>query len=121
MLEGFKNFLMRGNIVDLAVAVIIGTAFGAVITSLTTDIITPIIGMIGGTPDFSSVKIGAIGIGKFINAIIDFVIKAGAVYFLVVIPMNAAMARLKKPEAPAVPVGPTQEELLVQIRDLLKK
>jgi large conductance mechanosensitive channel len=121
MLEGFKNFLMRGNIVDLAVAVIIGAAFGTVVTSLTEDVITPIIGMIGGTPDFSAIKIGGINIGKFINALIGFVIKAGAVYFMVVVPMNAAMARMKKPEAPAAPAGPTQEELLVQIRDLLKK
>lgn len=121
MLEGFKNFLMRGNIVDLAVAVIIGAAFGAVVGSLTEDVITPIIGMIGGAPDFSAIKIGGINIGKFINAVIKFVITAGAVYFMVVVPMTAAMARMKKPEAPAVPAGPTQEELLVQIRDLLKK
>ena len=131
MLEGFKNFLMRGNIVDLAVAVIIGAAFGAVVDSIVKDIVTPIIGLIGGQPDFGAICIGTydsvkkscggIGIGNFINALISFVIKAAAVYFIVVVPMNAAMARLKKPEAPAAPVGPTQEELLVQIRDLLKK
>lgn len=121
MIEGFKNFLMRGNIVDLAVAVIIGAAFGAVVDSIVKDIITPIIGMIGGQPDFSSIKLGAIGIGNFINTIISFVIKAAAVYFIVVLPMNAVMARMKKVEAPAAPAGPTQEELLAQIRDLLKK
>ncbi len=130
MLEGFKNFLMRGNIVDLAVAVIIGAAFGAVIESLTKDIITPLIGLIGGQPDFSAICIGTInakgvcggiGIGNFLNALISFVIKAAAVYFVVVLPMNAVMARMKKPEVLAVPTGPTQEELLVQIRDLLKK
>ncbi len=133
MLEGFKNFLMRGNVVDLAVGVIIGAAFGAVVDSIVKDVITPIIGMIGGQPDFSAICLGTvsvvkgvnvcagIGIGNFINTIISFVIKAAAVYFIVVVPMNAAMARMKKPEAPAVPAGPTQEELLVQIRDLLKK
>jgi large conductance mechanosensitive channel len=131
MLEGFKNFLMRGNVVDLAVGVIIGAAFGAVVDSIVKDVITPIIGMIGGQPDFSAICIGTydsvkkscggIGIGNFINALISFVIKAAAVYFIVVVPMNAAMARMKKPEAPAAPAGPTQEELLVQIRDLLKK
>jgi large conductance mechanosensitive channel len=133
MLEGFKNFLMRGNVVDLAVGVIIGAAFGAVVDSIVKDVITPIIGMIGGQPDFSAICLGTvsvvkganvcagIGIGNFINALISFVIKAAAVYFIVVVPMNAAMARMKKPEAPAAPAGPTQEELLVQIRDLLKK
>jgi large conductance mechanosensitive channel len=121
MLEGFKNFLMRGNVVDLAVGVIIGAAFGGVVDSLVKDVITPIIGMIGGQSDFSAIKLGGIGIGSFINAIVSFVIKAAAVYFIVVVPMNAAMARMKKPEAPAAPAGPTQEELLVQIRDLLKK
>ncbi len=133
MLEGFKNFLLRGNVVDLAVGVIIGAAFGAVVDSLVKDVITPLIGMIGGQPDFSSICLGTVnvvkgvnvcagvGIGSFINAIIGFIIKAAAVYFIVVVPMNAAMARMKKPEALAVPAGPTQEELLVQIRDLLKK
>ena len=130
MLEGFKNFLLRGNVVDLAVGVIIGAAFGLVVDSLVKDVITPMIGLIGGQPDFSSICLGTInakgvcggiGIGNFINALIGFVIKATAVYFIVVVPMNAAMARLKKPEAPAVPAGPTQEELLMQIRDLLKK
>ncbi len=133
MLEGFKNFLLRGNVVDLAVGVIIGAAFGAVVDSIVKDVITPIIGMIGGQPDFSAICLGTlkdvagksvcngIGIGNFINALISFIIKAAAVYFIVVVPMNAAMARMKKTEAPAAPASPTQEELLVQIRDLLKK
>ena len=133
MIEGFKNFLMRGNVVDLAVGVIIGAAFGAVVDSIVKDIITPIIGLIGGQPDFSAICLGTIkevagknvcngvGIGNFINTLISFIIKAAAVYFIVVVPMNAAMARLKKPEPIAPPTGPTQEELLMQIRDLLKK
>jgi large conductance mechanosensitive channel len=121
MLEGFKNFILRGNVVDLAVGVIIGAAFGAVVDSLVKDVITPIIGAIGGTPDFSSIKLGAINIGSFINAIVAFLIKAAALYFIVVMPMSRMMAMLKKPEAPAAPVVPDDVKLLGEIRDLLAR
>jgi large conductance mechanosensitive channel len=125
MLEGFKNFLMRGNVVDLAVGVIIGGAFGAITASLVADVFTPLLGMIFGVHDFSSIVFGAgadgkggVMIGKFINAIINFIMVAGAVYFFVVVPMNA----MKKPEALAAPAGPTPDQaLLSEIRDLLKK
>jgi large conductance mechanosensitive channel len=125
MLEGFKNFLMRGNVVDLAVGVIIGGAFGAITASLVADVFTPLLGMLFGTPDFSSIAIGAgadgkggIQIGKFINSVVNFVMVAGAVYFFIVTPMNA----MKKPEAPAAPAAPTPDQvLLTEIRDLLKK
>jgi large conductance mechanosensitive channel len=116
MLKGFREFIARGNIVDLATAVIIGVAFGAIVDSLVKDIITPIIGMLGGQPDFSSIKIGSIGIGNFINAVISFLIKAGAVYFLIVIPFN----RFAKKLVVAPPPSPS-ETYLKEIRDLLAK
>ncbi len=103
MLSGFKNFLMRGNVVDLAVGVIIGGAFGAVVASLTKDVLTPFIAAIVGQPDFSAVKIqlgsSAINIGNFINAIVAFLIVAAAIYFFVVMPMNALTSRMTKPAA----------------------
>ena len=120
MIAGFRNFILKGNIVDLAVAVIIGAAFGAVVDSLVKDVITPIIGMAFGSPDFSSIKIGAIGLGSFLNAVIAFLIKAAAVYFLVIVPFQAVMARFKKEEAPAA-VTPEDVRLLAEIRDLLAK
>jgi large conductance mechanosensitive channel len=135
MLEGFKNFILRGNIVDLAVAVIIGAAFGAVVDSLVKDVITPLIGLIGGQPDFSSIAIGAkevtkngvttleggIRIGSFLNAIIGFLIKAAAVYFLVVVPVSRLMALINKPVPAPEPVTPDDVKLLAEIRDLLAK
>jgi len=116
MLKGFRDFVTRGNVVDLAVAVIIGVAFGAIVDSLVKDIITPIIGLLGGQPDFSAVKLGPIAIGSFINAIIAFLIKAAGLYVLVVLPFNRFAARL----AAAPPPNP-QEVLLREIRDLLQQ
>jgi large conductance mechanosensitive channel len=95
MLKGFREFVLRGNIVDLAVAVIIGAAFGVVITSLVKDVITPLIGAMFGSPDFSALTLGPILIGNFINALLAFLTVAVAVYFLVVAPMNRYMARFK--------------------------
>ena len=117
MLKGFRDFIAKGNIVDLAVAVIIGVAFGAIVDSLVKDIITPILGMIGGQPDFSSLKIGSIGIGNFINAVISFLIKAAAVYFLVVLPFSKFAAKL----AATPPPPQASEQYLKEIRDLLAK
>ncbi len=103
MLSGFKNFLMRGNVVDLAVGVIIGGAFGAVVASLTKDVLTPLIAAVAGKPDFSDLKIQvgatAINIGLFINALIAFMLVAAAIYFFVVLPMNTLNARFSKPAA----------------------
>jgi large conductance mechanosensitive channel len=103
-MSGFKKFLMRGNVVDLAVAVIIGGAFGAVVASLTKDILMPFLALIVGKPDFTGIRLmigdTAIGIGSFLNAVIAFVLVAAAVYFFVVMPLNAINARLAKP-APA--------------------
>jgi large conductance mechanosensitive channel len=121
MLDGFKNFLLRGNVVDLAVGVIIGAAFGAIVDSLVKDVITPIIGLIGGTPDFSGIKLGPINVGNFINALVAFLIKAAALYFIVVIPMSRAMALMKKPEAAPVVAVAEDVKLLTEIRDLLSK
>jgi len=117
MLKGFRDFIARGNVLDLAVGVIIGVAFGGIVDSLVKDIITPIIGMIGGTPDFSGLKVGAVGIGNFINAVIAFLIKAAGLYFLIVLPFNRFAKQLAA--APAPP--PPSEVYLKEIRDLLAR
>jgi large conductance mechanosensitive channel len=121
-MAGFKDFILRGNVVDLAVGVIIGVAFGVVVDSMTKDVITPIIGMAGGQPDFSAIKIGPVGIGNFVNAVISFVIKAAVVYFIIVKPFTMLMERLKRAPAPSAPPLPTPEvKLLTEIRDLLQR
>jgi large conductance mechanosensitive channel len=106
MLEGFKKFILRGNVVDLAVGVVIGAAFGAVVTAFTKDLLTPLIAALVGKPDFSglgfTVNGTAFPVGDFINAIVSFVLVAGAVYFFVVTPLNALMAKINPP-APAAP------------------
>ena len=101
MIKGFRDFLMRGNVIDLAVAVIIGAAFTAIVTSFVTNIITPLIAAIVGKPDFSAlvfkVNGGVITYGTFLNSVISFLLIALVVYFIIVVPMNYAMARFKKP------------------------
>ena len=89
MLKGFKAFVTKGNVVDLAVGVIIGVAFSQVVDSLVKDIITPIIGLFGGQPDFSAIKPGGVAIGNFINAVISFLIKAAGLYFLIALPFTS--------------------------------
>jgi large conductance mechanosensitive channel len=117
--KGFKQFLMRGNVVDLAVAVVIGAAFGAVVTALVKDLITPIIAAIVGKPDFSAIKFTVNGsqflIGDFINVLISFVSIAAAVYFFVVLPMNTIMARRARGQAPPDPTTKTCPECLSTI------
>jgi len=117
MLKGFQNFIARGNVLDLAVGVIIGAAFGAIVESLVRDLITPIIGMAGGSPDFSAIKLGPIAIGNFANAIISFLIKAAGLYFLIIVPFNRFAAKLAA--APAPPSA--SEGYLREIRDALVK
>ena len=124
MFKEFREFLLRGNVVDLAVAVVIGAAFGAVITSFVGDLLTPLIAAVGGQPDFGALDFtindSKFGYGAFINAVISFVIIAAAVFFLVVQPVNALMARRKaglEPEAEAVPEDVV---ILGEIRDLLR-
>jgi large conductance mechanosensitive channel len=101
-MDGFKKFLFRGNLVDLAVAVVIGIAFGAVVTALVTDIITPIIAAIGGKPNFDNLTFtinhSQFFYGKFINALISFVIIAAVIYFIVIVPMTKLLARTAKVE-----------------------
>jgi len=113
LLKGFRAFISRGNMIDLAVGVIIGAAFAGIVDSLTKDIITPIIGHIGGQPDFADIKPFGIGIGNFINAVISFLIKAAGLYFLIVLPFNRFANRLAAPPTPT-------ETLLAEIRDTLK-
>lgn len=106
MLKGFKQFILRGNVVDLAVGVMIGAAFSAVVTSLVANVLTPLIGAIIKTPDFSELSFTINGsvftYGLFLNALISFLIVALAIYFFVVTPINALIARSKKgaPEDP---------------------
>jgi large conductance mechanosensitive channel len=101
MLKGFGQFLMRGNVVDLAVAVVIGGAFGAIVTALVKDLITPLIAALFGKPDFSAIAFeinsSKFLVGEFINAIVAFVLVAAAIYFFVVVPMNSITTRFVKP------------------------
>ena len=111
MIKGFKEFIMRGNVVDLAIAVVIGVAFGAVVTAFVADIITPLIAAIGGKPDFSALYFTANGskflYGSFINAIISFVVIAAAIYFAVVVPLNKLAER--KARGQAAPEATTKQ------------
>src|SRR5215471_2207453 len=119
MLKGFKQFLMRGNVIDLAVAVVIGGAFGAVVTALVKDLITPLIAAIVGKPDFSAIKFTVNGsefaLGDFINAAVSFLLVAAAVYFFVVTPVNALIARMHRGDAPATPTSKKCPECLSEI------
>ena len=122
MLKGFKDFLLRGNVVDLAVAVVIGTAFTALVASFTASFLKPLIGLIGGggvTGGDADGQRAAFTWGAFISAVITFVLTAAVVYFIVVLPMKAIVERRKRGEE-AGPAAPTQVELLVEIRDLLR-
>jgi len=121
MLKGLKEFLMRGNVIDLGVAVVIGAAFNQVVNSFVSDVLTPIIGALGGVPDFSSLKLGPIGIGKFINAVLNFLIVGTAIYFLVVVPFQKVQEMRKKEEAAAPPEPPEEVKLLREILEELRK
>lgn len=109
MLKGFRDFILRGNVVDLAVAVVIGAAFNAIITAMVKDLITPLIAALGGQPNFSniyfSINNSKFMVGDFLNALISFLIISSVVYFLIVLPMNQVVARLKRGEK----VDPTEK------------
>ncbi len=122
MIKGFKDFLLRGNVVDLAVAVVIGAAFTAVVSSFTESFLEPLIGLVGG----GGVDGGTLVVdgqrftwGAFVNQVITFALTAAVVYFVVVLPMRSIVERRRRGEE-AGPVVPTQVELLVEIRDLLR-
>jgi large conductance mechanosensitive channel len=122
MLKGFKDFLLRGNVVELAVAVVIGTAFTALITAFTTSFLEPLIGLLGGggvEGGIATVNGQQFTWGAFINAVITFVLTAAVLYFLVMVPMKRLIERRRRGEE-AGPAEPTQVELLVEIRDLLR-
>ena|SRR5436190_18298758 len=125
MLKEFKAFIMRGNVVDLAVAVVLGAAFGAVVTSFVANIITPIVGAIIGGNDFGTLHItlkddAVITYGNFLNQLITFISVAAAVFFFVVKPLNALAARRKQGEEPEPEELSLDQELLTEIRDLLR-
>ena len=115
-MKGFRAFILRGNVLDLAVAVVMGAAFGAVVTALVKDLLTPLIAAVVGKPDFSQIKFTVNGsefaIGDFINAIIAFLLIGAAVYFFVVLPVNTLMARLKRGEVPPDPTTKNCPECL---------
>lgn len=119
MIRGFKQFLLRGNVVDLAVAVIIGGAFGSVIVALVKDVLTPLIAALVGQPDFSAIQFTVNGskflIGDFLNAIVAFALVAAAVYFFVVSPMNMLAARRRRGEVPPDPTTKKCPECLSEV------
>ena len=119
MMKGFKQFMLRGNVVELAVAVVMGAAFTAVVNALVKDLLTPFIAAIVGAPDFSAIAIELNGskflIGDFINALISFLLISAAVYFFVVLPVNALMARMRRGEAPPDPTTKKCPECLSEV------
>ena len=122
MIRGFKDFLLRGNVVDLAVAVVIGAAFSAVVTAFKDSFLTPLINLAGGGGQFGgrfTVDGQPFAWGAFLSQVISFVITATIIYFVVVVPMRVLMDRRKHVGEPG-PVAPTQVELLAEIRDLLR-
>ena len=110
MLKEFKEFILKGNVVDLAVGVVIGVAFGNVVSALVKDLVTPLIAAIGGKPDFSSITFtinnSKFMIGDFINTVVSFLINAGVIFFFIVLPMNRLIAASKKGK----PIDPTTKK-----------
>jgi len=123
-MKGFKEFLLRGNVVDLAVGVVIGVAFGAVVTAFVKDLVTPLIAALGGQPDFSTlyftINNSKFMYGDFINATLAFVVVAAVIYFFVVLPVNALVERSRK-EPPADPTTKKCPECLSVIPIAAKK
>jgi large conductance mechanosensitive channel len=119
MLKGFKQFILRGNVVDMAVGVVIGAAFAAVVGAFTKDLLTPLIAALVGKPDFSTIRFTINGsvfaLGDFINALISFLLVAAAVYFFVVTPVNALLARMHRSDTPVDPTTRKCPECLSEI------
>ena len=125
MLKGFRDFVMRGNVIDLAIAVIIGAAFGAVVSAFANDFVGGLLGALGGDPDFGDAGVTVNGskivYGSTITALINFVIVAAVIYFVVVIPVQR-LSSLRKDGAASESPAPTDETiLLTEIRDLLRE
>lgn len=124
MIKGFKDFIMRGNVVDLAVAVVIGVALAAVVAAIVDNVVNPLIAAMGGVPDLSEVWVVTLNNAEFhfgtvVGAILNFLVIAAAVYFIIVMPMNRLAERRKKGVEPE-PAAPAEDVLLLQeIRDLL--
>jgi large conductance mechanosensitive channel len=118
-MKGFKEFVFRGNVLDLAVAVVMGAAFSAVVTALVKDIITPFIAAIVGAPDFSAIALTVNGskvlIGAFLNEVLAFLLMAAAVYFFIVLPVNHLMERLRRGEVPPDPTTKKCPECVSEI------
>jgi large conductance mechanosensitive channel len=118
-MKGFKQFLLRGNVVDLAVGVVIGAAFGSVVNSLVKGLLTPFIAAVAKQPDFSSISFTINGskflFGDFVNSVVSFIIIASAVYFAVVLPMNALMAKVQREDKPTQPTTKKCPECLSEI------
>src|SRR5438067_1268218 len=116
---GFKAFLLRGNVVDLAVGVVVGAAFGGVVTAFTKDLLTPLIAAIIGKPDFSAIQFTINGskflLGDFVNAIVSFLLVAAAIYYFVVLPVNALMQRVRREPQPPDPTTKKCPECLSEI------
>lgn len=119
MLSGFKQFILRGNVIDMAVGVVIGAAFASVVGAFTKDLLTPFIAALVGKPDFSyigfSINNTPFPVGDFINAAVSFLLVAAAVYFFVVVPVNALISRMRKAPAPADPTTKKCPECLSEI------
>ncbi|MEU8223539.1 large conductance mechanosensitive channel protein MscL [Kribbella sp. NPDC048915] len=125
MLKGFKEFIMRGNVVDLAVAVVIGAAFGAIVTALVDGLINPLIAAIFGKADISkvgnfTVNEAVFSIGSILQAALNFLFVAAAVYFFIVMPLNKLAERRARGQEPEPEPLTTEQELLTEIRDLLR-
>ena len=119
MLSGFKQFILRGNVVDMAVGVVIGAAFATVVSALTKDLLTPLIAAVAGKPDFSAITFtihnSKFMLGDFINAVIAFLLVAATVYYFVVTPVNLLVARMHRSTAPADPTTKKCPECLSEI------
>jgi len=118
-MKGFKQFILRGNVLDLAVAVVMGAAFTAVVTAMVKDLLTPLVGALVGQPDFSALTVEVNGskllIGDFMNAVIAFLMLAAAVYFFIVLPVNTLVARMRRGEAAPDPTTKKCPECMSEV------
>lgn len=119
MLTGFKQFILRGHVIDMAVGVVIGAAFAAVVGAFTKDLLTPLIAALVGKPDFSAINFTVNGsvfaLGDFVNALLSFLLVAAAVYFFVMVPVNALITRIHRSDTPADPTTKKCPECLYEI------